>query len=130
MATPVARTTLRASAMTSGPMPSPPMTPMLWLIENSLQKRETAHRGGRRSAHVGGRRALLNDDYRHDRRADGRDGGPFGVGGARIHERPVSTVTASDVNLVAGLLGALTGLAGRWPGGPNRARSLDRPPIG
>src|SRR5689334_19096524 len=31
MSTPAARTTLKASAVTSGPMPSPPMTAILWV---------------------------------------------------------------------------------------------------
>ena len=61
--TPAARTTLRASATTSGPMPSPPMTAILCTCCSLalsgrvvrtvvVQNEKTAHRGGRSEAHT------------------------------------------------------------------------------
>src|SRR5690348_1322444 len=93
MATPAARTTFRASAVTSGPMPSPPMTAMrcCWLfvmVRFSSEEVKSRPRRDGSWAHVVARRALGDDDYRRE-----------GAG----HSPPVSSICTERVNPIGTL---------------------------
>src|SRR3954447_12002149 len=103
---PAASITLRASATTSGPMPSPPMIPIRWVtpLASSLlgfasgcsNKKPPTEVDGRERTPVGVR--LRNDDHRvaaHDRRR---------LAPARPGRSAKSPVAGSDPPLRPGLL--------------------------
>src|SRR5437588_9831280 len=122
MPTPAARTTLMASATTSGPMPSPPMRPTRWGTKPSLgslaEKAEKKNRPhcGRSEAHAGERRVLR--DYGDG--ASGHDPTSVNEGVAFVNSGARVVFLHGSDALVEGRLRATAG----------RVRRPDRPRPG